>query len=126
MNKKTTKKQNNTELDIRLATAKLHVTCTTLHVDSADDKSRIFFYEIRLWHFMQIVSRRQFAWNAKDYFWGKIRKIFQNVVCWFFLPSMESVNMCTNLLNAIWLSLEMLVKSDLEPDQCEVFVDKNL
>ena len=30
--------------------------------------------------------RRQFAWNVKSCFLGKIRKIFQNVVCWKFFP----------------------------------------
>ena len=30
--------------------------------------------------------RRQFAWNVKSCFLGKIRKIFQNVVCWKFYP----------------------------------------
>ena len=29
---------------------------------------------------------RQFAWNVKSYFLGKIRKIFQNVICWKFYP----------------------------------------
>ena len=33
---------------------------------------------------------RQFAWNVKAYFLGKMRKIFQNVVCWKPLPSMHS------------------------------------
>ena len=27
--------------------------------------------------------RRQFAWNVKAYFFGKIRKVIQNAVCWF-------------------------------------------
>ena len=30
--------------------------------------------------------RRQFAWNVKSCFLGKIRKIFQSVVCWKFYP----------------------------------------
>ena len=30
--------------------------------------------------------RRQFAWNVISCFLGKIRKIFQNVVCWKFYP----------------------------------------
>ena len=30
--------------------------------------------------------RRQFAWSVKSYFLGKVRKIFQNFVCWNFHP----------------------------------------
>ena len=32
------------------------------------------------------LPRTQFAWNVKSCFLGKIRKIFQNVVCWKFYP----------------------------------------
>ena len=52
-----------------------------------------------IWHFMHIVSigleticmtnflyLKQFAWNVKSCFLGKIRKIFQYVVCWKFYP----------------------------------------
>ena len=35
---------------------------------------------------------RQFAWNAKSCFLGKIRKIFQNVVCWKFFPRVLNWN----------------------------------
>ena len=47
----------------------------------------LFFPENRIWHFKQIVS-----WGdnllemSKPVFWEKIRKIFQNVVCWKFYP----------------------------------------
>ena len=53
----------------------------------------LFFPENRNWHFMQIVSKggRQFAWNVKSYLLGKLRKIFQDAICWNFLPSMQSV-----------------------------------
>ena len=64
------------------------LTFTILWAFSADDKLMIlflFFPENRIWHFMQIV-RRQFAWNVKSCFLGKIRKIFQNVCCWKFYP----------------------------------------
>ena len=36
--------------------------------------------------------RRQFAWNVKSCFLGKIRKIFQNVICWKFYPECEALN----------------------------------
>ena len=38
--------------------------------------------------------RRQFAWNVISCFLGKIRKIFQNVVCWKFYP--ECLALITN------------------------------
>ena len=36
--------------------------------------------------FLIFSQRRQFAWNVKSCFQGKIRKIFQNIVCWKFYP----------------------------------------
>ena len=74
------------------------LTVTTPWANSADDKFMIFFFlflqENRLKDFMQIVSsgdkRRQFAWNVKACFLAKIRKIFQNFVCWkFYLACWE-------------------------------------
>ena len=38
-----------------------------------------------------IFLRRQFAWSVKPYFLGKIRKIFQNVVCWNFYPACKAL-----------------------------------
>ena len=35
---------------------------------------------------------RQFAWKVNSFFRGKIRKKFQNVLCWNFLPKVLSVN----------------------------------
>ena len=56
---------------------------------AADNNLKYFSYfspENNLWHFMQIVSIGQFAWNVKAYFLVKIRKIHlvscQFVVCW--------------------------------------------
>ena len=48
----------------------------------------LFFPENRFWKCMQIVSylRRQFAKNVKACFLGRIRKIFQNDICWKFYP----------------------------------------
>ena len=48
----------------------------------------LFFPENRLWHFMQIVSSTgdNLHEMSKPYFLGRIRKIFQNVVCWNFYP----------------------------------------
>ena len=48
-----------------------------------------FFTENKLRHFLQI--RRQFAWNVKANFLGKIRIIFQNV-CWNFYPAYRDLN----------------------------------
>ena len=31
--------------------------------------------------------QRQFAWSVKSYFLGKIRKTFQNVICWNIYPA---------------------------------------
>ena len=45
----------------------------------------IFFSENMIWHFMQILHFRQNVTNPV--FWGKIRKIFQNVICWIFYPN---------------------------------------
>ena len=44
--------------------------------------------------------RRQFAWNVKSCFLGKIRKIFQNVVCWKFYPE------CWALKFNIWAAVK--------------------
>ena len=58
-----------------------------LWADSADNKLMIFFLFFignRIWHFMQIV------WS---YFQGKRRKIFPNVICWKFKPSMQCVEL---------------------------------
>ena len=69
-----------------------------LWVNSADDKLMLFFQfflEIRIWHVMQIVSL-QFAWNVKSYLKKKkIRKIFQNVICWNFYSASKSVGSAT-------------------------------
>ena len=40
------------------------------------------------------VLRRQFAWNVKICFLGKARKIFQNVVCWFYF--------CCSFSSFVW------------------------
>ena len=43
----------------------------------------LFFPENRIWHFMQIVSSRDNLHETSNPVFGeKIRKIFQNVVCW--------------------------------------------
>ena len=35
---------------------------------------------------LKFYANRQFAWDVKSCFLGKIRKIFQNAVCWKFYP----------------------------------------
>ena len=65
------------------------LTFTTLLANSADNKLVIFFLffpENRFWYFIKIVSIGEFAQNIKNCFLGKIRKIFQTVVCWNFYP----------------------------------------
>ena len=78
-------RQNTGESNICVFQMQFKFTITSVWAKSAVDKLMIFFSffpENRLWHFMQIVSkRRQFAWNVKAYFLGKRRKIIQNV-CW--------------------------------------------
>ena len=41
----------------------------------------LFFPENRFWHFM-LQNLRQFAWNVKSCFLGKLRKSCQCVICW--------------------------------------------
>ena len=64
------------------------LTLTMLLADSADDNliSFLIVPENRICHFMHIW---QFAWSVKFYFLRKIRKIFQNVICWNFLPAFK-------------------------------------
>ena len=54
-----------------------------------ENRNCLFMHELlkRLWHFMQIVSRRQFAWNVKACFLEKIRKI--SVCCLLNLPRVK-------------------------------------
>ena len=42
--------------------------------------------------------RRQFALNVKSYFLGKIRKLFQNVICWNFYPACQALGLCREKL----------------------------
>ena len=75
------------------------LTSSMLWEDSADDKLMIFFLfflENRIWHFM---LWRQFAWSIKSHFLGKIRKIFQNVVCWNFYPACKVLGVLIHLVN---------------------------
>ena len=51
-----------------------------------DDIFLIFPRKQDLTFHANCLLRRQFAWNVKSCFLGKIRKIFQNVVCWNFYP----------------------------------------
>ena len=57
----------------------------------------LIFPENRIWYFTRYLLRRQFAWKIKAYFLWKIRKIFQNVVCWNFYQAccvLTSVSEC--------------------------------
>ena len=51
-----------------------------------DDIFLIFPRKQDLTFHANCLLRRQFACNVKSCFLGKIRKIFQNVVCWKFYP----------------------------------------
>ena len=76
---------------------------TTLSTNSAGNKLVIFFlffWENRIWLFMQIVSThanclqwRQFAWNVKFCFLRKIRKNISICCLLKFLPRMLSVKL---------------------------------
>ena len=77
------------------------LTITILWANSTDDISIFFFFfkkklavifnancllvKTYFWDSLHELWR-QFAGNIKAYFLGKIRKIFQNVVCWNFYP----------------------------------------
>ena len=51
-----------------------------------DDGFLIF---LRKWDL--ILLKRQFAWNVKSYFLGKIRNIFWNAICWIFYPTYKEL-----------------------------------
>ena len=46
-----------------------------------------FFRKIGFDISCKLSPRRQFAWNVKAYFLGKLEKIFQDVICWQFYPA---------------------------------------
>ena len=51
-----------------------------------DDIFLIFPRKQDLTFHANCLLRRQYAWNVKSCFLGKLRKYFQNVVCWKFYP----------------------------------------
>ena len=82
------------------------ITFTTVWSNSANDKLVIFFYffprkqdsickaNCLLW--------RQFAWNIKSRFLGKIRKIFKYVIYWKFYPECKALRVNDKILTNIW------------------------
>ena len=71
----------------------LKLTFTTLWAFSAENKLMIFFLffpENRIWHFMQI--KETICMKCQILFSGKIRKIFQSVVCLKFYPECLALN----------------------------------
>ena len=66
-----------------------------------DDIFLIFTRKQGLTFHANCLLRRQFAWNVKSCFLGKIRKIFQNVVCWKFYPE------CLALIYLAWQGLSL-------------------
>ena len=60
----------------------------TLWVNSADNKLIYFLIFPESWHhhFIQIVSWWDILPEMSNLFTGKIRKRFQNVICWIFSP----------------------------------------
>ena len=74
------------------------MTLIMLWANSAYNKLVIFFLffleKNDLTLFANCLLRKQFAWNVKTYFLGKI---FQNVVCWNFYPA------CKVLIMLQWL-----------------------
>ena len=88
----------------------------SLWANSADDKLMIFFLlfsENRIWHFMQIVSTGNNLHKCESCFLGKVRKIFQTVLCWIFLPECQALNIytmyCMNLNDKIWKYIHLLL-----------------
>ena len=112
--KKTNKEKTRT--NIWLVFYNLH-GMFTLWANSADDKFMIFFLffpENRICYFLQIVSCkivsclswnclyiclhwRQFAWNVKTCFLGKLRKIFQYVFCWNFYSEHKTLKLILHM-----------------------------
>ena len=77
---------------------KAFFTLTMLWANSADDKLMMFFLffprKEDLTLHANCLPRRQFAWNVKSYFQGKIIKVFKNVVvCWNFYPVCKASNL---------------------------------
>ena len=54
---------------------------------------------IKVWFFL----RRRFAWSVKSYFLRKIRKIFQNVICWNFYPRCKVLMLCSVIYLMIYI-----------------------
>ena len=57
------------------------------------------FPKTRIWHFMQFIQIVSFLHEMSyPVFLGKVRKIFQNVVCWKFYPECKAVivEFCVN------------------------------
>ena len=46
-------------------------------------------------------KRRQFAWNVKSFFQGKVRKILHNVVCWNINPSRLALKSKTKMIASV-------------------------
>ena len=71
--------------------AALISTFTTPSANSAEGKLMtffLFFPENRpLTFHANCLPRRRFAWNITAYFLKKKRKVFQNVICWNYLPA---------------------------------------
>ena len=61
------------------------LTFTMLRANSTDNNLMIFFFFRKhdLTLHANCLLRRQFAWNVKPCFLEQIRRIFQNIVCWF-------------------------------------------
>ena len=59
----------------------------------------IFPRKLNLTVHADCLCRRQFAWNVKVFFLGKIRKVFQNVVCWNYYPTCSGLNSSYTLIS---------------------------
>ena len=75
------------------------LTLTPVWANSTDDKVVRFFSFFPEYR----IHRRQFAWNVKCCFLGKIRKIFQTIVFWRFYPACKVSNCFSRILYYVWL-----------------------
>ena len=66
-----------------LRTTCTDLTCLTFTTLWHDKLMMLFFPSDLTFH----ANGLQFAWNVKVYFLGKLRKVFQNFVCWNYYPA---------------------------------------
>ena len=77
-----------------------------LWANSADDNLTIFFsyfsQKTGLTFHANCLLRRQFAWNIRSCSLGRIRKIFQNVVCWNYYSACFVLRFQFKAITEVW------------------------